>query len=83
MAKSLRNLSELLFVSKTNEHQFIIFTQNTAEQWNKVFNINAIFYIAPAIFFIFFGSGKIQRWNDLEAARLKDLEAEQTETEMK
>lgn len=39
--------------------------QNTIKQWNTIFIINAILYIVPAIIFILFGSGQIQKWNNL------------------
>lgn len=38
--------------------------QNTIDEWNTIFRINAVFYVAPAVFFIIFGSGKVQKWND-------------------
>lgn len=43
--------------------------QNGFEQWRPVFFVGASVYIVSAIFFIFFGTGEIQKWNFSE----KDL----------
>uniref|UniRef100_A0A1B0DPH9 Major facilitator superfamily (MFS) profile domain-containing protein n=1 Tax=Phlebotomus papatasi TaxID=29031 RepID=A0A1B0DPH9_PHLPP len=39
--------------------------ENTFENWRYVFMIGAGAYIAPAILYFFFGSGKVQPWNAL------------------
>ncbi|XP_065090727.1 putative inorganic phosphate cotransporter [Ochlerotatus camptorhynchus] len=38
---------------------------NTMEQWKNVFLITAAIYIATGVFFMFFGSGKVQSWNEV------------------
>lgn len=38
--------------------------QNTSEEWKWVFVIGAVFYIAPAILFMLFGSADEQKWNN-------------------
>lgn len=38
--------------------------QNTIENWNNVFILGSGLYIAPAIVFMFFGSGEVQPWNE-------------------
>lgn len=40
--------------------------QNTINEWGIIFIIAAIAYIAPALIFIIFGSGKVQPWNEVE-----------------
>lgn len=34
------------------------------DEWQYVFGIGALVYIIPAIIFIIFGSGEVQKWND-------------------
>lgn len=46
--------------------QSLNFFQSTIDEWSTIFLIGAIAYIAPAIIFMIFGSGKIQYWNDLQ-----------------
>lgn len=38
------------------------------DEWQYVFGIGAMAYIAPAIIFIIFGSGEVQKWNDKKEA---------------
>lgn len=38
--------------------------QNGIGQWQYVFAIGAFAYIAPAVLFMFLGSGDVQPWND-------------------
>lgn len=33
-------------------------------EWQYIFFIGACVYIIPAVFFILFGSGEIQQWNE-------------------
>ncbi|XP_030566420.1 sialin [Drosophila novamexicana] len=40
--------------------------KNTIDEWFWVFVIGAAAYILPAIFFWIFGSGKIQKWNEVQ-----------------
>ncbi|KAL3272616.1 hypothetical protein HHI36_014083 [Cryptolaemus montrouzieri] len=44
--------------------QFIVTDPNDAILWRIVFMISAGMYIATGIFFIIFGSGSIQKWNE-------------------
>ncbi|XP_055312815.1 sialin-like isoform X2 [Sitodiplosis mosellana] len=37
---------------------------NTTNEWNQVFLISSALYVTSAIAFMFFGSGKVQDWND-------------------
>ncbi|XP_063709262.1 sialin-like [Culicoides brevitarsis] len=46
--------------------------QSTFEQWSKIFWIGGGVYIIPAIIFMIFGSGEVQKWNDLSESREKD-----------
>ena len=34
------------------------------DEWQYVFYIGAAVYIVPALFFIIFGSGEVQKWNE-------------------
>lgn len=34
------------------------------DEWQWIFFIGAFVYILPAIFFILFGSGDVQKWNE-------------------
>lgn len=38
--------------------------QSTSEEWKWVFVIGGVFYIAPAIQFMLFGSADVQKWNN-------------------
>ncbi|XP_041783948.1 sialin-like [Anopheles merus] len=38
--------------------------QSTMEEWQYVFIIGAAAYIVPALIFIVFGSGQVQKWNE-------------------
>ncbi|XP_055590927.1 sialin-like [Uranotaenia lowii] len=40
---------------------------NTIEQWKNVFLISAGIYILCGCVFVVFGSGKVQKWNDVQA----------------
>ncbi|XP_062557722.1 sialin-like [Armigeres subalbatus] len=40
--------------------------QNTMEQWESIFYINASIYLITGLNFIVFGSGKVQSWNEVE-----------------
>ncbi|KAG5677919.1 hypothetical protein PVAND_007635 [Polypedilum vanderplanki] len=44
------------------------FTQenSTMKEWQWIFIIGACVYIIPGIFFIIFGSGEVQKWNNLD-----------------
>ncbi len=54
-------------------HLFIYSPQSTSEEWKWVFVIGAVFYIAPAIQFMIFGSADVQKWNnDTEQKRFND-----------
>ncbi|XP_023162936.2 sialin [Drosophila hydei] len=50
------------------------FTQNknTIDEWFWIFVIGAAAYILPAIFFWVFGSGKIQKWNEVQTTEPKE-----------
>lgn len=41
--------------------------QNTITEWRSVFVLDGSLYIASAIFFMFFGSGEVQRWNKVKS----------------
>ncbi|XP_037825663.1 sialin [Lucilia sericata] len=45
---------------------------NTIEQWHYVFIIGAAAYIIPAFIYWIFGSGKIQKWNELDNTASKE-----------
>uniref|UniRef100_A0A182K207 Major facilitator superfamily (MFS) profile domain-containing protein n=1 Tax=Anopheles christyi TaxID=43041 RepID=A0A182K207_9DIPT len=38
--------------------------QSTMEEWQYVFMIGAAAYIVPALIFVIFGSGQVQKWNE-------------------
>uniref|UniRef100_A0A182PVE8 Major facilitator superfamily (MFS) profile domain-containing protein n=1 Tax=Anopheles epiroticus TaxID=199890 RepID=A0A182PVE8_9DIPT len=40
--------------------------RNTMEEWKHVFLLTAGFYIASGIVFIIFGTGKVQKWNEIK-----------------
>lgn len=39
--------------------------QSTEEEWQKIFFVGAGFYMGTSIIFILFGSGYVQKWNDI------------------
>lgn len=69
----------MIFTDFMHKFNFIlmyrVFTQNTIHEWSTVFVVGAIIYISPAVFFIFFGSGNVQPWNEPPT---KQLDAETT-----
>lgn len=50
--------------------------QNTIDEWSIIFTIGAVVYIIPALIFVFFGSGKIQPWNDHTAKTVDEITGE-------
>lgn len=44
--------------------------QNTIESWGIIFIIAALAYILPSLFFVLFGSGEVQSWNEVTLARI-------------
>uniref|UniRef100_A0A182TBS6 Major facilitator superfamily (MFS) profile domain-containing protein n=1 Tax=Anopheles maculatus TaxID=74869 RepID=A0A182TBS6_9DIPT len=40
--------------------------KNTMEEWKYVFLLTAGFYIVSGVFFVIFGSGKVQKWNEIK-----------------
>ncbi|EDW10461.1 sialin [Drosophila mojavensis] len=46
--------------------------KNTIDEWFWIFMIGAAAYILPAIFFWVFGSGKIQKWNEVQTTEPKE-----------
>lgn len=51
---------------------FSFLIQNTIDEWSVLFVIGAVAYIIPAIFFILFGSGNVQPWNEPPTKKLDD-----------
>uniref|UniRef100_T1PC44 Major Facilitator Superfamily protein n=1 Tax=Musca domestica TaxID=7370 RepID=T1PC44_MUSDO len=45
---------------------------NTIDQWHYIFMIGAAAYIVPALIYWIFGSGKIQKWNELDTSSSKE-----------
>ncbi|XP_040167226.1 putative inorganic phosphate cotransporter [Anopheles arabiensis] len=45
---------------------FFTSEKNTMDEWKYVFLLTAGFYIVSGIFFIAFGSGKVQKWNEIK-----------------
>ncbi|XP_049291666.1 sialin-like [Anopheles funestus] len=43
--------------------------KNTMEEWKYVFLLTASFYIVSGLFFTVFGSGKVQKWNEIKEQR--------------
>lgn len=41
--------------------------QSTMTEWRNVFVLDGSLYIASAIFFMYFGSGEVQRWNKVKS----------------
>ncbi|KAI8038522.1 hypothetical protein M5D96_008422 [Drosophila gunungcola] len=46
--------------------------ENTIDQWHWIFIIGAAAYILPALFFWVFGSGKIQKWNEVQTTESRE-----------
>ncbi|XP_030238876.1 sialin isoform X1 [Drosophila navojoa] len=46
--------------------------KNTIDEWFWIFMIGAAAYILPALFFWVFGSGKIQKWNEVQTTEPKE-----------
>jgi MFS transporter, ACS family, solute carrier family 17 (sodium-dependent inorganic phosphate cotransporter), other len=61
-------------------NQNLIRFQSTLDEWQNIFFIGAIVYIAPAIIFMLFGSGEVQKWNQREEK--KDVESEEHATRL-
>lgn len=53
-------------------HLFFL-RQNTVKEWNQVYLISSICYGVTAIFFLFYGSGEVQDWNDVTYKTKKDI----------
>lgn len=62
-AKQVSDNSLIFTYNFDFKRNFLIF-QNTINEWSTVFMIAAVAYIIPAILFIIFGSGKVQKWNE-------------------
>lgn len=45
---------------------FFLCTQHDASLWNIAFSTTAAMYCVAGLLFLFFGSGKIQEWNNAE-----------------
>lgn len=56
----------------------LYFVQNTIDEWSIIFIIGAVVYIIPALIFVFFGSGKIQPWNDHPTKTVSETVEEKT-----
>lgn len=50
------------------------YEKSTFEEWTKIFWIGGGVYIVPALVFMVFGSGEVQKWNDLSDSKEKDME---------
>lgn len=48
------------------------YERSTFEEWTKIFWIGGGVYIVPALIFMMFGSGEVQKWNDLNESTEKD-----------
>jgi dipeptide/tripeptide permease len=46
-----------------------VWLQNDVSQWHIVFYIASAVYFAGNLFFVLFGKGEIQPWNDPDAPR--------------
>ena len=49
-------------------------------EWQYIFLIGALVYIAPAIVYMFFGSGEVQKWNQRQEK--EDEESEEKATRL-
>lgn len=54
--------------------------QNTMEEWRILFFIGGAVYIMPAIFFIIFGSGNVQEWNEPANTRRRSNKSTKLDT---
>lgn len=50
------------------------YEKSTFEEWTKIFWIGGGVYIVPALVFMVFGSGEVQKWNDLSDSKKKEKE---------
>lgn len=57
--------------------QFPLSNQNTVDEWNQIFFISSAMYIFTAIFFMLFGSGEVQYWND-DSYKIKENAQQKT-----
>lgn len=46
--------------------------QSTVEEWEKIFFVGAGMYIGPTIIFMIFGSGYVQKWNNILDEEIPD-----------
>lgn len=46
--------------------------QSTMNEWQWIFIIGAFVYIIPALIFMAFGSGEVQKWNDGDQSKSSD-----------
>lgn len=54
------------------------FFQNTIDEWMWVFITGAVVYVIPSLFFMIFGSGMVQYWNDMNKSEVKKEDPEKT-----
>jgi len=48
--------------------------QSTAAEWQNVFLVGGGLYMGTAVIFILFGSGHVQKWNDiLDEVKMDDI----------
>ncbi|CAH0563483.1 unnamed protein product [Brassicogethes aeneus] len=52
--------------------QVVVSDENNADQWKIVFFTAAAVYVATNTFFVFFGSGRVQPWNEEAKAKKED-----------
>ncbi|CAD7089584.1 unnamed protein product [Hermetia illucens] len=52
--------------------------QNTIDEWMWVFITGAVVYVIPSLFFMIFGSGMVQYWNDMLKSEVKKEDPEKT-----
>lgn len=49
------------------------------DEWQYIFGIGAMVYIIPALIFMLFGSGEVQKWNNKKD---DDADTEESATRM-
>lgn len=53
--------------------------QSSMDEWQYIFGIGAMVYIIPALIFMLFGSGEVQKWNNKKD---DDTDTEESATRM-
>ncbi|CAG9767284.1 unnamed protein product [Ceutorhynchus assimilis] len=63
--------------------QYLVPDENNPDQWKIIFFIASGIYVATDLFYVLFGSGEVQKWNENPAARKNVFMESTKETEIR